>query len=207
MTVVVSIAVYFSVYDYPAAAKFLTPKGRGYVLARLKGDSDAAREEKFTWTGVNQALKDPNVWFFCFCFHTVNLPMNAHSLFLTTIANELGYTAAQAQLLSILSYVAAFVFTIAAAIAERTKLRAPFIISGFALAIFGYIILMTSRRPEVSYRGTIIAASCVYSATAIVFSWLANNVLGQTKRATANTMQLFVGNLGAIAGTQLYRPK
>jgi len=31
------------------------------------------------------------------------------------------------------------------------------------------------------------------------------NVSGQRKRATANAMQISIGNLGAVLGTQLYR--
>lgn len=31
------------------------------------------------------------------------------------------------------------------------------------------------------------------------------NVSGQTKRATANGLQITIGNLGAVIGTQLYR--
>lgn len=40
---------------------------------------------------------------------------------------------------------------------------------------------------------------------AIVLSWPANNVSGQTKRCIANAMQISIGNLGAVLGTQLYR--
>lgn len=54
--------------------------------------------------------------------------------------------------------------------------------------------------------GTIFAAAGIYPATAIVLAWPANNVSGQTKRATANALQISVGNLGAVLGTQLYRP-
>lgn len=40
---------------------------------------------------------------------------------------------------------------------------------------------------------------------ALVLSWPAINVSGQTKRAVANAMQISIGNLGAVLGTQLYR--
>lgn len=53
--------------------------------------------------------------------------------------------------------------------------------------------------------GTIFAAGGIYPAVAIVLAWPANNVSGQTKRATANAMQISIGNLGAVLGTQLYR--
>lgn len=74
-----------------------------------------------------------------------------------------------------------------------------------SLAIIGYIILLNAPSAGVSYFGTILAASGIYPATAIVLSWPANNVSGQTKRATCNAMQISIGNLGAVMGTQLYR--
>lgn len=40
---------------------------------------------------------------------------------------------------------------------------------------------------------------------ALGLSWPAINVSGQTKRATANALQITIGNLGAVIGTQLYR--
>lgn len=74
-----------------------------------------------------------------------------------------------------------------------------------ALACVGYIILLSQHRAGVSYFGTILAAAGIYPAVAIVLSWPANNVSGQTKRCIANALQISIGNLGAIIGTQLYR--
>ena len=203
-----SIAAYFFVHNYPATAKFLTPEEREYVLARLENDSDATRDEKFTWAGVRQALKDPKIYLYGLCFHTLTLPGNTLNLFLPTIINDLGYSTAQAQLLSIPPYLFGFITTMATAVlAERTKRRAPFIIGGSALGIVGYIMLLTSRWTGMSYAGMIAASAGIFPARAIVLSWPANNVSGQTKRATATAMQLTIGNLGAVLGTQLYRPK
>lgn len=134
-----------------------------------------------------------------------------------TIITELGYTSAQAQLLSVPPYAAAFILTLAVAIlSERTRLRAPFIISSSLLACIGYIILLSTPtstsnshyshgKPGVSYLGTIFAAAGIYPAVAITLSWPANNVSGQTKRCIANALQISIGNLGAVLGTQLYR--
>lgn len=92
-----------------------------------------------------------------------------------------------------------------AVLSEKTRLRAPFIMGGTALACIGYIILLTDHRPGVSYVGTFFAAGGIYPAVAIVLSWPANNVSGQTKRCIANALQISVGNCGAVLGTQLYR--
>ena len=206
LTILVSASAYFFIANYPATSKFLTEKERACVNARLAANNDATRNEAFTWHNVRLALRDPKVWLYGLGFHTLSLPLYTLSLFLPTIIKGLGYTAAQAQLLTVPPYAVAFVLTLAVAIAsERFKLRAPFIMGSASLAIIGYIILLSSTKPSVSYVGTIFAAAGIYPATAIVLSWPANNVSGQTKRATANAMQISIGNLGAILGTQLYR--
>lgn len=93
-----------------------------------------------------------------------------------------------------------------AVLVEKTKRRAPFIIGGSTVALIGYILLISSPWPALGYTGTILAVAGMFPATAIIVSWPANNVSGQTKRATASALQISVGNIAGAAGTQLYRP-
>jgi Na+/proline symporter len=76
-------------------------------------------------------------------------------------------------------------------------------------AIIGYCILLgntdPTHRPGVSYAGVFFAAAGIYPAVALTLSWPAVNVSGQTKRAVACGLQITIGNLGAVIGTQLYR--
>lgn len=208
LTVVIAFTVYFFIYNYPTTAKFLTPKEKEYVITRLREDGDAAREERFTWDGVVQALRDPKVWLYALCFHSINVPISALGPFLPTIINELGYTTAQSQLLSIPPYVGSFILTMGAAVlVERTKLRAPYILISSTLALIGFVILMACHQPEVAYGGTILAVSGAYCSAAMIAGWPPNNVSGQTKRAIAIAVQVSIGNMGGIVGSQLYRPK
>lgn len=96
-----------------------------------------------------------------------------------------------------------------ATISERIQQRALPLIGSALFAIIGYIILLANTDPKVkpgiSYVGTFFAAGGIYPATALALSWPAINVSGQTKRAVANAMQISIGNLGAVLGTQLYR--
>lgn len=124
----------------------------------------------------------------------------------------MGYTSAQSQLLTIPPYALATLFTIFWAIlSERFARRALFIIITSSIAIIGYIILLANKDPKaqpgVSYVGTFFAAIGIYPSVGLVLCWPAINVSGQTKRATANAMQISIGNLGAVLGTQLYRPE
>ncbi|KAI9836808.1 MAG: hypothetical protein M1819_000973 [Sarea resinae] len=206
LTVLVSAISYFFIVNYPATAKFLSPDERTYVLNRLRDDSDATRDEAFAWTNVAAAFKDPKCWLYSLAFHTLSLPLYTLSLFLPTIIKALHFSSARAQLLTVPPYALATTLTLLLAIlSERHRLRAFLIIPSSLLAAIGYIILLSDPTPGVSYFGTILAAGGIYPATAIVLAWPANNVSGQTKRATANAMQISIGNLGAVLGTQLYR--
>ncbi|OOQ88616.1 MFS transporter [Penicillium brasilianum] len=206
LTIVVSVIAYFWVHNYPTTAKFLTNEEREYIQFRLKNDNDSTRDETFSWSAVLDAFKDPKVWLYGLGFHSLSLPLYTLSLFLPTIIKELGYSAAQAQLLTVPPYAIATMMTVGVAVlSEKTRRRAPFIMGSSALACIGYIILLSQHRAGVSYVGTIFAAAGIYPAVAIVLSWPANNVSGQTKRCIANALQISIGNLGAVLGTQLYR--
>jgi len=141
----------------------------------------------------------------------MSLPLYTLSLFLPTIIKDLGYTSARAQLFTIPPYALATLLTIAwAHLSERFHRRAPFALASTTLAIIGYIMLIANKNPHkhpgLSYAGTFFAAAGIYPSTALALAWPANNVSGQTKRAVASAMQISIGNLGAVLGTQLYRP-
>ncbi|KAE8454574.1 hypothetical protein EG329_000197 [Mollisiaceae sp. DMI_Dod_QoI] len=208
-TVVVSLISYLFIHNYPSTAPFLTEPERSFIHARLKNSSDATVHEPFAWAGVRSALLDYKCWLYGLGFHTMSLPLYTLSLFLPTIIKTLGYSAANAQLLTVPPYAVATVFTIIVAIlSEKTHLRAPFVAASTSFAIIGYILLLAApaNKPGVAYTGTIFAAAGIYPSCAIVLSWAAANVSGQTKRATATAMTITIGNLGAVLGTQLYRP-
>lgn len=124
----------------------------------------------------------------------------------------MGYSSWQAQLLTVPPYVLATLLCVGyAVVSERFGMRSLFIIASSLTAIIGYCILLgntdPTAKPGVSYVGVFFAAAGIYPAVGMGLSWPAINVSGQTKRATANALQITIGNLGAVIGTQLYRSK
>ncbi|KAH0159583.1 MFS general substrate transporter, partial [Aureobasidium melanogenum] len=209
-TVLIGVAAYWFIVDWPSKSTFLPPDEKAFVTARLKADSDASNSEEFEWSEVWKAFKDPKVWLYCAHFHTLSLPLYTLSLFLPSIIKSLGYTASSAQLLTIPPYALATILTVIYAItAEKFCRRNVFIMTSSLTGMIGYIILLANkhptRHPAASYVGTFFAAAGIYPSTALALSLPAINVSGQTKRATATAMQITIGNLGAILGTQLYR--
>ncbi|KAF2869460.1 MFS transporter [Massariosphaeria phaeospora] len=211
LTIIIATIAYWFISNYPESVSWLSKDERAFIQARLKADSDATNHEVFTWGTVLEACKDVKVWLYGLCFHTMSLPLYTLSLFLPTIIRDMGYSSAQSQLLTIPPYAVATIFTIFWAIlSEKYKRRGPFILITTSLGIIGYIILLAnqnpSKRPGISYLGTFFAAVGIYPSVALILSWPAINVSGQTKRATANAAQISIGNCGAVIGTQLYRP-
>ncbi|KAI1349470.1 major facilitator superfamily domain-containing protein [Xylaria sp. FL0043] len=209
-TVLIAAASYGFIHNYPDTSKFLNDDERKLVHQRLAADSDATHEEEFSWAAVREALRDPKCWLYGLGFHTMSLPLYTLSLFLPTIITNLGYSAATAQLLTVPPYAFAFGTTVAVAVlSERLGKRALFIGGSAVFAAIGYSILLGNTdpvaRPGVSYVAVFFAAGGIYPATALVLSWPTINVSGQTKRATATAMQISIGNIGAVVGTQLYR--
>lgn len=87
-TVVVALAAYWFIYNYPDTAEFLSDKERVFIRSRLAADSDATRDERFTWGNVARALRDPKCWLYGLSFHTMSLPLYTFSLFLVGVASS-----------------------------------------------------------------------------------------------------------------------
>ncbi|KAF9046565.1 major facilitator superfamily domain-containing protein [Panaeolus papilionaceus] len=207
LTVVIALLAYFVVPTWSHKANFLTPSEKERLFKRLNADSDAALIEKFEWIYVRQALTDHLVWGYAFLFHGFAFVLYSLSLFLPTIIADLGFKSWQAQLLTIPpNSLAAISIWSTVWLSAKYDRRAPFILGAAAVAIIGYIVLLTTRTAGAQYVGVHLAAAGVYTGNALLLSWPGENVSAQTKRAVAVAMQITIGDIGAIAGVLIYRP-
>lgn len=110
------------------------------------------------------AFKDPLVLAYSFLFHGFAFPLYSLSLFLPTIIAQLGYSSLNAQLLTIPPYVAAFLSILFVAYGSAySNKRGAWIVGSGAVAIVGYIILLTTGTPGARYAGIFIAVLGIYS--------------------------------------------
>ena len=206
LTIAVSIAAYWLVPHYPQRSKTFTAREKAIIAARMHADRDSLDEEAFSWDGVKQAFRDPYVYLYSLVFNGFAFALYTISLFMPTIIADLGYSAANAQLLTVPPYFLAFVFTMSIAHwSFKVNRRLVFIIGCALLAIVGYIVQITSPTVAGRYVALFITTSGVYAGNALVLSLPSENVSGQSKRATALAMQIAFGNTGSIVGVQLYR--
>ncbi|KAF8900522.1 major facilitator superfamily domain-containing protein [Mucidula mucida] len=208
LTVVCSLIAFWRLPDYPETAKFLTPGEREHLVEALRRDNAGQPshfEKKFVW----ETLCDYKSWLQTLIYIGLVMPLYSFSLFLPTIINALGYSASEAQLMTIPPYAAGCVCTILAGWgSDRMRLRGPFIMACALLAIVGYSMLYATsptKLPGVGYAGAILAACGVFPTVPLMLAWGAGNAGSSLKRAVIIGLQSCIGNLGGICSSFIYR--
>ncbi|KAJ7346992.1 major facilitator superfamily domain-containing protein [Mycena albidolilacea] len=204
VTVLVATASYFFMYDYPQTATFLTDTEREQIVYMLKEDSqDLAThyDRKFVW----QAMTDYKTYVQIGIYIGLLIPVYAIALFTPTIVQELGFTAAQAQLLTIPPFACGCIATIAIGLlSDKYNLRGPFIIGSSFVALIGYIVLYTTKSPGAGYAGAILSAVGVYPTIAVDLAWAGSIAGGDVRRGVVIAMVIGLGNLGGICSSYIY---
>lgn len=215
LTVVVAIIAYFTLYDFPETAGFLTDEERAFVVHRLKyqgqskedGAVKVAQDDTFQWKFVKAAFLDWQIWVNIWVYWGIVCPLYGISLFLPTIIRGLGYTSSTAQLLTVPIYITASVLAVVVAwYSDRVGKRYPFILVCLCIMAVGFIMCIAGGSiPGVVYAGVFIAACALYPAFPGNITWLSNNLAGSTKRATGQAIQIAVGNLAGAMASNFYR--
>lgn len=152
-----------------------------------------------------QAIRDWKIYIHMLICMAGFCPIYSFSLFLPTIIKNMGYTANNAQLMSVPPYVCACFFTIAASwVADRYRQRGVFLLGFQLVAIAGFSMLAATGRPSVQYAGTVLAAIGIYPQIPLGLAWNSGNIGGSLKRATGIAMQVMGGNCGGIVASYVY---
>jgi len=197
------IVTYFLFQD-PATASFLTATERRYVVELLKKDSQGLATH-YNFQFVLQALKDYKIYLQFIIYIGLVVPGYGISLFTPTIINNLGFSAANAELLSAPPFLAGCVTTVLFGIySDKRKIRGPFVIGSALIGLIGYVILYTQTSPGISYFGTVLTAMGVFPCIPIDLAWVSSNAGGDIKRGVAIAMVNGFGNLGGICASFIF---
>jgi len=208
LTIVIGVASFWVVHDFPSEATFLTEVDRARVLRRLKLDQQAsAQPEDLKLTYLWDALKDWKMWLGMAIYMGCDMPLYAFSLFLPTIITDLGWNTSvvRSQLMSVPPYAAAAVLTVAIGfIADRTRARGLCNILVSLLGVTGFAMLLGSENPAVQYTGTFLGALGIYPCIANTITWVANNIEGVYKRGIVLGFVIGWGNLNGVVSSNIY---
>ncbi|PNS15497.1 hypothetical protein CAC42_756 [Sphaceloma murrayae] len=211
ITVLAGIAAGFFLPHTPAESKFLTQEERDGAVARMKLDShggataDEVKDEAFSWYWVRKAFFNWNTCLLSLNFFAIITPIYSYSLFLPSIISALGYKRVEAQLLTVPPNIAAFLVVLLTGwISDKYRARGPFMLVGATVSIIGYIMLISTGRPLISYGGTFLVAVGVFPCSPLVMGWLANNLSPHFTRATGTGAQIMFANMAAFIATWTY---
>ncbi|KAJ7230528.1 MFS general substrate transporter [Mycena pura] len=208
LTVVVALVSFWAMIDYPDTATFLTPEEREHLIDVLGRDT-AGEPSHFDMKFVWETIWNPKSWLHAAIFVGIVAPLYSFSLFVPTIIHALGFSANNAQLLTIPPYAAGCAVTIIiGALSDRARMRGPFIAALSLVGIVGYIILLgtdAEKQPAVGYAGCVIAAMGIYPGVPLILAWSAANARGSLKKAVVFALVNMVGNFGGICASFVYR--
>ncbi|KAJ7910257.1 MFS general substrate transporter [Mycena leptocephala] len=206
-TVVIAVLGFIFMPDYPEKAKFLTSAERDYLSDLLERDS-AGLSKKFDIKFFWQAIGDYNSYLYSLIFLTSVIPAYCFALFVPTIIKGLGYSSANAQLMSTPPYIfACIVIVIVTRLSDKTNMRGPYILGIGVVGIIGYAIWYTTRSATAGYVAAFFACSGSFGNIALVLSWAGSNTGGDLKRSVVLAMVIGLGNLGGICSSFVFRPQ
>ena len=163
---------------------------------------DAASE--FSSGQIRLAFLDWKVWLYMLISFGSLTPVFCLSSFLPSIIKELGYANAHAQLLTVPPYAVSYITAIIVAWhAGRLNERSNHILLCLVTGICDFLYLILAEK--YLYFGACLASVGVFSAYALVPSWVTNNISGQKKRAVAVGLATAAGSSRGILSGQMYR--
>jgi MFS family permease len=90
---------------------------------------------------------------------------------------------------------------------DRVQQRTPFIMAGFCLSIVGFIAQLAiphPRFPGLAYGFLFPLAAGLYCPFICLVCLIGNNLAPSSKRAVGMALLISIGNLGGIAGSNVY---
>ncbi|KAL5339238.1 major facilitator superfamily domain-containing protein [Aspergillus crustosus] len=217
ITCTIAFTAYFFLPNSIETAPFLTPSEREFARARLIASHQTSTSsssslttsvpepERFRWSEVRRGILSLQLLFTGTIYFSICCALFSFSLFLPSIIQSLGYTANEAQLLSVPPYAVASAIGVAVAfLSDRLRVRGMLILFSLPLAIIGYALIARVENNVTKYGLTFLMASGIYGSVPPLLVWILNNSAGHYKRATAGAMQVCMANCGGIVAAFLY---
>lgn len=212
LTIVLAVASYWIVQDFPDDCKFLNAEDKRRVHMRLQSDKQSSyKKEEFDKKYFFQALLDWKMWLGMAIYMGCDMPLYAFSLFLPTIVAGLKIgngSVVTNQLLSVPPYVCAAILTVVVGYAaDRTRQRGIYNIGCSLIGIAGFAMLIGSSEKQygVKYAGTFLGALGIYPCIANTISWVSNNIEGVYKRGIVLGFVIGWGNLNGVVSSNIFR--
>jgi MFS family permease len=130
-----------------------------------------------------------------------------------TITKSMGFTSANAQLLTIPPYVIGAISSIVfAKLSDRHYWRMPFIVIPFLFLVVGFSVILPFA-PKIKdniaacYVAVCLVCVGLYPINPAGSAWISSNLAGPSKRGMGIALNICLGNLGGIVGSYMFLDK
>lgn len=217
------VACFPLLIDKPSlSSAWLTPDEIRYLELRqvarnptaskeVDGQAAPKKHSHFDRQAVTAALTDWKIYLLTLGSWSNAVPNYAMKFTMPTIVRSMGFTSAQAQLMTMPPYVvgaiSAFIISV---LADRCGWRMPFIVGPQAVVITAFIILFTTAADiknsvALSYFAVTLANAGMYPIFPGVNAWNVANQAGPAKRAVSIGLLVCTGNIGGVVGSYIYK--
>ncbi|KAL2784653.1 major facilitator superfamily domain-containing protein [Aspergillus keveii] len=182
--VVISFTLYWLLADSPENARFLTEDERRFAASRLyteTGYTEQSNSDRIQMKYIKAAFADWKTWVAVVCFWSCSIGIYGFTATAPTAIKQLGYTSANAQLMTIPIYTFVVITTIGVATwSDRPDL------------------------PGVTYFFLFLIAGGLFCPFTSIVTLIGNNLAPSSKRAVGLAILASVGNMGGICGSNIY---
>ncbi|KAL4895466.1 major facilitator superfamily domain-containing protein [Aspergillus ambiguus] len=211
-TVVIAVLTPWLLVDSPETCSFLSPDEKAFVVYRLAHDSghtgtEVGTSETFQWRYLKSALTDWKLYCGIVIFWGNTISLYGYTYSVPTIIQGLGYSSANAQLLTVPPYIVGVISIVAFSwLSDSKQIRWISIIFPYAIACVGLIALLAipPRLPGLTYAFLFTIPAGASPPIMGLLSWFGNNLAPSWKRAIGMALVISVGNLGGAVGSNIF---
>lgn len=211
VTVLIGISLWWILPESPSKASFLNEREREIAVERIKDNHNSIKNREHKRYQVIEALKDPKVWMLTFAVFFQNMTNALQNSFTGLIIRGLGFSTYEAVLLTMPQYAVMAVACLAVTWLLSTKWgqgkRIFAMIVCYIPGIVGTVLLNTVPLSDSTVGVHLFAVyfiNTIATTASILFSLLASNVAGYTKKSVVNSMFFIAYSLGNIISPQTF---
>ncbi|KAK3633298.1 hypothetical protein LTR56_015866 [Elasticomyces elasticus] len=214
-TVFIGIMCFVVMPDTPALShKWLDEEELRYLeiqtVIKEGGRNTQEAQHKFKWSYLTDLLTDYKVFFQAFILFTASVCAYGLKFTMPSITKSMGFTSAQAQLLTIPPYVAGAISAVGfSMLSDKFQWRAPFVIIPMSIVLLGFCILLPlakniTHEIPACYIGVMLICIGQYPTNPAGSAWISGNLAGDTKRAMGIALNIALGNSGGLLGSYMF---
>ncbi|KPM41481.1 hypothetical protein AK830_g5064 [Neonectria ditissima] len=208
LTILLAFVIWFFLPDFPSTTKWLSPKERAFLQARLPKSSPRASEKNFNWKEIVRSLRDRRLWLFTLSWALMTSGASGVKFYQPTIISNMGFSGiATAQILNIpMSVVTILLIVIFGYSSNKARIPLPlFPIGCTVMVVACYSVLVAYPNDGGVYAAMIIGNAFSVTWFPVMWSWRSQTVSGATGSAFAIGFVNSYGQIGDAVGPQMFQ--